>query len=146
MDNHIHDRWSPEKANGTTKYLRSDVKWLYHTSFYDGPISGMCRVNGEELWFQIFEECNITDADNNPVCGFYRRYLLYRLTPESSAEEQRRHAIFEEYVGTHCTYDSEGKRNLSGLKPEWMWKEFYDQQKTWPLWEPEGEVAGWFER
>lgn len=147
---HIHNRGNPEKAIGKPQYLRSNVNWLYVAGYYDGPLNGRILLrhpdgHTQSLWAQIFEECNEIDADDNPVCGFYRRYLLYRLNPGSNAEEERRHALFEKYVGTHWSYDVNGQRQHSGLKPLSEHHKYYDQAKHWPAWKPEGEVIGWFE-
>lgn len=150
-----HGHWEDNKPDldKLTQIPRDAVNWLYVSGYYDGPLTGRVRVAGEELWAAVFEECHedvesLTDTLEvayRPACGFYRRYKLIRLTAEADQEEQRRQAIFEEFVGTHTRYDSEGKRHLHELKPEWMWRKFYDQQKTWPTWEPEGELIGWFQ-
>lgn len=159
---HVHDRWDPERAIGKVQYPRDNVSWVYVSGYYDGPISGRVILrsprgkfdsSAETLWAQIFEECNETEESltdtlevaYRPVCGFYRKYLLYRLNPESAAEEQRRHELFEKHVGTHWSYNVEGQRQHSGLKPQSEWHKYYDQAKNWPTWKPEGEVVGWFE-
>lgn len=150
MEDHVHDRFGTEKAIGKQQYLRNDIEWLYVSDYYDGAMSGrviLLTHDGlsETFWATWFEECNEVDADRNPICGFYRRYLLYRLSPGSNAEEQRRHALFEKYVGTHWSYDGQGRRHHSGLKPQSEHHKYYDQAKHWPEWKPEGEVIGWFE-
>lgn len=148
---HTHERWSPEKAVGVPQISRDDVNWLYVSGYYDGPLSGRVIVRSysgalPSLWAQVFEECTALDADDNLVCGFYRKYVLYRLSKGSNAEEERRHKLFEKYVGTHWSYDVNGQRQHSGLRPQSEWHKYYDQAKHWPNWEPEGEIVGWFER
>ena len=32
------------------------VKLLFHNSYYDGPLTGVCEHNGEKLYFYNYEE------------------------------------------------------------------------------------------
>lgn len=134
----------------TLHVAKDEVRWLYYSGFYDGPLSGRVAVATEQVWASRFEECQHWDDseenENDRVCGWYRRYRLIRLTPEADAEEARRHALFREMVGDHWEIREDGSRARfdPSLKPDWHG--YYDLAKEWPTWEPLGELVGWFER
>jgi hypothetical protein len=118
-----------------------DVRWLYHSGFYDGPLNGrVLSASAGPVWAEVVEECG------DGSCGFYRRYALIRLAAAADAEEARRQQLFQQHVGRHTVYDEDGRRDLSLVRPQEEWHAFYDACSSWPAWEPEGDVIGWFER
>jgi len=38
------------------KLQKLDAKMLWHSNYWDGPLSGVCEVSGEMLWFDILIE------------------------------------------------------------------------------------------
>src|SRR5262245_51968463 len=77
---------------------RADLRFLWHSDFWDGPRSGMLVYRGEECWFEVIDESEGDDAD------WYRRFAVLRLSKEQHAEEVRWHQLFREKVGTHTDY------------------------------------------
>jgi hypothetical protein len=129
--------------------LSGPWRWLWHSGYYDGPLTGMVLYGGKDLWAEVAEECHHVDEapeddeDNDVIsrCSFYRRYRATRLTDEAYAEQMRRHELFRQMVGRHCDYDETGRRAARFESPP-GWHDFYDLAKTWERWGPEGEHIG----
>jgi hypothetical protein len=118
-----------------------DVRYLWFSDFWDGPMSGMALYNGQPYWFEMVEE------NREYPNGFYRRFGLFEMSPEEIEEETRWHNLFREKVGEHTTYNMEGKEVNAPMKPSEMWKEFYEPYQKRP--KPDylnHPVIGWFEQ
>jgi hypothetical protein len=123
----------------STRVDASEVRLLWHASYWDGPLDGLCLFRGERCWFECL------DGPSDDVVN--RKFLIRRLTREQLAAEEKQHELFREKVGTHCDYDENGK-STGAVKPHSSWHEFYD------LYPPQAsradysrnEVLGWFER
>lgn len=74
-----------------------DLDMLWHSNYWDGPLSGMARYNGEEVWFNCISE----EENGDRIFG------LYRLSKEDHAELTYRHELFRDMVGHHCDHDPE---------------------------------------
>lgn len=93
---------------------------LWHSDFYDGPLSGMCLLNKRPHWFHIAGGAPYDiDADQ-------RVFDIIYLSDEEIKREEVRHEIFRKNVGTHCDYDDQGERSIGHIKPREKWSEFYD--------------------
>lgn len=129
--------------------LTGEWRWLWHSGYYDGPLTGMVLYQGEELWAEVAEECHHLveapeDDENNDfvsTCGFYRRYRATRLTAEAYAETVRRHGLFRQMVGPHCDYDENGRRTRRFESPP-GWHDFYDLANSWKPWVVAGDHVG----
>lgn len=71
-----------------------DLELLWHCNYWDGPLSGMARYNGEMVWFECINEEDYGD----------RQFGLYSLSTEDKAELYRQHELFREMVGHHCDH------------------------------------------
>lgn len=133
--------------------LTGKWRWLWHSDYYDGPLTGMVLYEGKEVWAEAAEECRHVveapeddeDHDYISTCGFYRRYRITRLTAAAHAETTRRHELFRQMVGRHCDHLPDGRRAAEFESPP-GWHDFYDLATTWPEWRPEGEHLGYVER
>jgi hypothetical protein len=125
--------------------------WVYHSGFYDGPLSGMVELtDGRQLWAAVAEECGCPSP-----CAFYRRYQLYVLSPFAALQEAERHADFRRWVGTHADFykvAGEWRRRIGSTHNQGLWQRYYDK---WSWRDAhrrhEGmlvnaEPVGWFER
>lgn len=103
-----------------------DVKMLWHSGYWDGPLSGIAVYDGKKYWFEIVREIMGGNEDE-----FYRTRLfaLIKLSPEELAYEEENHERFRKYVGHHTDYDEEGKRAVGKVHPQSMHKKFYDNYK-----------------
>lgn len=77
-----------------------DLDMIWHSGYYDGPLSGMALYNGKYVWFDCF-----SDDWDEPYPNM-RVYKLYELSEEEIADELYWHSEFEKYVGYHTNYDS----------------------------------------
>ena len=122
-------------------YYRT-IKLLWHSGYWDGPISGMCEVDGKKHWFsqaeavqdevlgemyfQLFDkEHNEEDYDR------IRFYYVYALPEEIVTAITAEHDLFIQYVGAHTDYDEKNKREVgAGVKPEEEWRKYYDKRQA----------------
>jgi len=118
------------------KVSPSDVRWHFFANYYDGPISGLAFFRDRLHRFCCFPE-DIPE---------YRVYVLHELAPEELTEELRIKAKFEKFVGTHWSFDREGKRLPRAVRPTESWKSFYDEEKSDRKVDPgDRPVVAWFD-
>ncbi len=100
-----------------------DLEMLWHSGYYDGPLSGMARYKGEMVWFDCAE---YGDWGESSV----RTYTLYRLNEDVKDEIIRRHKLFDEMVGKHSNHhpDLYDDRRCTD---ENTFNEFYKISKKW---------------
>ena len=108
----LHLDWKPPAGICEVK----GVKLLWHSDYWDGPLSGMCLVAGERLLFECL------DDENRNV----RIFGLYRLSADDLALEEKINKVFCEKVGTHCNYDETGKQSFEHPTYSSLHYEFYD--------------------
>lgn len=122
------------------KLQAADYTFLWIGDFWDGPVSGMLKLDGANCWFEQFEE---SEEEGSP---WYRRYAVVRLSAEQIALEKEVHADFQRFVGRHmdCDANSEDK----GLRPQKEWSGFYDKHGAYCRERrfEECEVIAWFEK
>jgi hypothetical protein len=121
---------SPHIAN-------SEVRFLWHSGFWDFPRNGLLQFRGNKYWFEI---CEGQEEDDE-----YVRYVILELTSEQLAEEEYWHELFRQKVGNHTDYDEKDNRPIGALKPRENWKAFYDEHKhRKPRDYSNNNVVGWF--
>lgn len=140
-----------EPPDGVPYIDISQIQWQYYSNFHDGPLSGMVWTITDDvlLWAECFDECDPVTEDGieDHPCGFYRRYTLTRLAPESAAAEAEHHRMFQEHVGTHWDFDEDGRPRLGrreALKPQSEHHVFYDRYADKPV-RHDGTIVGWFQ-
>lgn len=114
-----------EKKWGIAMINDDKIKLLYHSGYWDGPLSGVCLYQGERLWFNCVHDYHDKTEDDKYLD--MRIYALYRLTVEEWEQEDYWHELFEKHVGTHTSY-KEGSRSGSVNKQS-DWNHFYDASK-----------------
>lgn len=133
------------RAKGPPKSLpklgTGDFTLLWHSGFWDGPISGMLSYDGREHWFEMIQENDIVEEGR-----WYRRFAVVTLTRDQIDREHKVHEDFRQHVGTHCDYahDSQG---LQGVRPKEQWHLFYDEHLEYCRSQrfEQAEVVAWFE-
>lgn len=78
-----------------------DFKWVYVMRHFDVHLAGICKVNGETLFARLESE----ERSKSQL-----KYRVYRFGQSEAAYFLKRQAEFERQVGTHWTYDEEGRR------------------------------------
>lgn len=101
------------------------VRLLFHTDWWDGPLTGLAEYQGREYFFDaVWDEA----ADDRT---YPRRLLLRTITDAEIAEEWRVHRPFEHLVGTHCcAHDGVTERVMRSQS---------DQKKFFEMFPPTGE-------
>ena len=93
---------------------RKELFIIYVTSFYDVPLEGTCRVEGEYMRFELKDE-NSMD------------YYCYRMSSPEKIKAKISQKLFEICVGYHCTYN--GNKRMSHFhyrRPKWLYKILFD--------------------
>jgi len=103
----------------------SDVKILWTSDWWDGPINGMLLYQNRKCWFDRFDR----GASANPK-NTLQRYIVIELTAGQIETEEYWHAVFVEKVGSHMVPDENGIRHTDRVKPRETWAEFYDPYKN----------------
>lgn len=135
------------------------LKKLWHHSYWDGALNGVCEVNGEMCWFECIEEYwdnhsapDETDQASDWEPPWYRRFLVHKLTEEQFLAVKARNDKFCQMVGTHSNYDENGKRSAfhynENITPETV-SRFFSESKSdvfpdiYPM--SETDIVGWYE-
>jgi hypothetical protein len=133
-----------------------EMKKLCHFNYWDGPLSGLCLINGNKYWYECVEEWldnnRYPDDDDDFEPPWYRRYLIWKLTDEQLAAIEARHAKFQRMVGTHTDYSEDGKERgrfhyNETVTPE-TFKQFYEEaklEKPIDITPNASQIIGWWE-
>ena len=102
-----------------------DAYMLWHSDYYDGPLSGLAVYKGKKVWFQCieWEDENLFNM---------RIFNLHELSKEELEEEERWHQFFCDNVGYHCNYDDGARADRGNEYTEESMKHFYDEAKKRP--------------
>lgn len=115
-----------EESSGQTRML-------WHSSFWDGPQSGMMLWEGEMAWFSLFDEKHdevlMPEEDWKEWVDYYKEkygeepneedrveyertrfFKVYRLPVDVKDAIIHNHIRFQKYVGLHTDYDENGRR------------------------------------
>lgn len=105
-----------------TKYPDNlcDIKPLYHLGYYDGPRSGIFKVDDNYFYGQA-----IYDEER-------KWWAAWELTGEDLEKELERHKLIQEYVGGHTDYyedaDENWTRDPSLVKPRESCEIYYKME------------------
>lgn len=129
----------PDRSTILTDALKvssNDVRWHFTADYYDGPISGLALFRERLYRFCCFPE----DIPEHHV------YVLHELTAEELTEELRIKAKFETLVGTHWSFDLEGRPLPHSLRPEESYRRYYEEEKFKREVDPwDRPVIAWFD-
>jgi hypothetical protein len=106
------------------------IKLCWHCNYYDGPISGVCEIEGSKYWFDQIrgpqgeiwikhtdESFDISDEDSYDY-DITRIYRVFRLPEDIMKKVIFNHELFRKYVGHHTDY-VDNMRNL-GCHPDFQ--------------------------
>jgi hypothetical protein len=118
---------------------KRDIRMVWHSDFWDVPISGLLLYHGEKYWFQTAGDIRYSDSSGTI-------YLVVQLSRQQLEEEEYWHDLFRQKVGNHTDYGEYGNRTLNAQKPPNTHSEFYDAyNKRTKLDLSTNTVIGWFE-
>src|SRR5690348_2900954 len=106
-----------------------DVRLLWHTSYFDVPLNGVCLYNEKKCFFRKITE----DV-----------YVVTSLSDRELQALEDDHELFCQHVGDHTDYVYvDGKSQRPGqVKPREQWMNYYE--KGPPKLQIDGEILGWF--
>ena len=81
---------------------RIQAKPLWFENWYDGPLDGVCEVDGEKAWYVALDEIDIDGRDEII-------FAATKLTPELAAELTRRQDVYREICGETTYLDGRCK-------------------------------------
>lgn len=92
------------------------IKLCWHSSYWDGVISGVCEIEGEKFWFDqivgdqgeiwikhIDEQFDSNDPDSYDY-DINRIYRVFRLPEDIMKKVVFNHELFRTYVGHNTDY------------------------------------------
>lgn len=88
------------ELSSVPKLAPAAVRLVWVNDWYDGPLEAVVEIDGQRCLMVLH------DSSSLGAEGFYR-WVVFRLTPEQVAEEERLHALFAEHVGTHWCFHPE---------------------------------------
>lgn len=122
----------------------SELKILWESSRYDGPLTGVMLYEGKKHYFAMQKESYVeTDSPEYPERR--RHFVLYALSDEQIHELTERHEEFREHVGTHCDYDETGRRCVGKTKSRSTWHFFYEKYEDQRMSFHDNEAVGWYD-
>lgn len=150
---------------------RKEVRWLWHSNYWDGVLSGMLLYKGKKYWFVCCDEAgDYVDYDEekdltaSEQLGWYRRYAIIRITDEQVSRAEYWLHLFEKYVAVYSTYD-ENEKPLGQDFPDYVdrgipvhrgardpkWHDLYykmtrNTEEVFPEYGlDDGVIIGWFQ-
>jgi len=86
---------------------------LWYHSFFDGPMNGVASMDGEMVWFEVYED----EFDN--IYGV-RTFGIYSLTEEEKQHLTYWHDLFCQYVSITCDYRKKLPEHITGLSENYF--------------------------
>lgn len=117
------------------------TRLLYHMDYHDGPLSGVMLWKGEKVYFKWVTETYFSDptgheddsSSQDKDIISVRIIGVYRLLKEEMDALDKRHSLFQKYVGMHTDYCADsGMRNIGATHDCSQWHHFYDSDSNPP--------------
>ena len=100
---------------------RAVAHMLWHSDYYDGPISGLAEYKGRKVWFHWIKDAPLSEL---------RIFGLYELSDEEIEYEEMWHQYFRDNVGHHCDYVEEKKGDVNYTQESF--NKYYEDAKKEP--------------
>ncbi len=133
-----------------------NTRMLWHSNYWDGPLSGVILWEGEKCWFDYadeeyveiplteeelkewaeYEGITVDEIEEDDKIDYdrYRYFNVYRVPKEVMGVIEYNHELFRKYVGTHTDYDENGCRHHN-LVDSGEHHKFYNNRKSHKKWE-----------
>jgi hypothetical protein len=117
-------------------------RMLWHNEFWDGPLDGVCEVDGVPHWFK----CANAEESGWPI------YLVYEMLPGEWEAERLHHEDWAKTVGRHTEYiyDEQGRRHRrERFRAPAGWHSWYERPQVYarPAFSEDGrQPVAWFGR
>lgn len=107
--------------------ISAQVQLTWACDYEDGPLSGLCTIDGEVCWFDVVD-WEVKSDKNTKDRPEVRLFQVYRLTPEQQDAETERHLCFVENVGRHFDYEQNRKLlNAGNIRPDRFWRKYFSK-------------------
>ena len=114
------------------------VRLLWVNDFYDAPLEAIVEHEGTRCIMVLHDRTTVTDDA--------LRWVLFRLSADQLAEEQRWHDLFAEHVGEHWCFHREPHARTAAAAGKPNPDRFYDAFKTRaPLVLEARDAIGWLD-
>lgn len=133
------------------EYKTKDVKWLWSSGWYDGPLSGMVKLDSEKYWVEFFDEEEWTESYGSEPqeADMFRAsfFAILKLTNEQQKSEEYWHELFRICVSKRSDYDEFGNRSTQKVHGTNAMQRFYYTRRKMNYKEldlSESTLVGWF--
>lgn len=117
-----------------------DVRLLWVNDFYDAPLEAIVEHEGARCIMVLHDRSTVPPAAAVEAL----RWVIFRLSSEQLAEEQRWHDLFAEHVGEHWCFHREPHTHPAAATAKPTPERFYDAYKTRaPLVLEARDAIGW---
>ena len=128
---------------------RNEVKLLWASDYWDGPLSGMLEYKSQPYWFLLCAEGTDNCAEESSQesnSDWYRRFMVVELSTAQLQDEEYWHELFKQKVGMHMDYDQDENQHGVIVNSKEVESEFYEpyKKRTAPDLS-ETQVICWFE-
>lgn len=83
---------------GLPKIAPSDLKLLWVNDWYEGPLEAVVELRGARCLMVLLDKSKV-DRDEY-------QWVVFELSPEQAADQEKWHALYAEHVGDHwCFHD-----------------------------------------
>lgn len=139
---------------------QKSIKLLWHSNYWDGPISGVCEIDGEKFWFNQFPvsedgelfvkhinesfDPNDEDSYDYDVVRFYK---IYRLPQMTMNDITFNHELFRKYIGHHTDYVNNKRELGAHANCQNNWETYKKEIRQFEL-KPfliDSNCIGWFD-
>lgn len=126
-----------------------EMAMLWHSSYYDGPLSGVCLYQGRKHWFKMVQEGSLgKDPKGTPMKG--RVFAVVAMTDEQIMEITRRREVWCDLMGgplIDYVYEN-GRRKRAPFKSSGrssQWDKYMEVSRDWPPFRfDENRVMAWW--
>lgn len=81
-------------------------QYLWHSNYWDGPLSGVCEYKNKKCWFDCVDEMSLDFLDEYGDEDFdrVRIFVVLELSHKEYKKLAKSHNLFRRYIGTHTDY------------------------------------------
>ena len=98
------------------------------TNHYDVHLTGGCYFEGSLCFFSLSNDPweGTLDEEENFTPNEPPMYSIYSMTAGEKLNLLTHRFLFRLLVGNNYSYDKKGNREKRDLRPQWMWKLYYN--------------------
>ena len=122
-----HDPVARPFALDSVPLVTDETRMVWCDDFWDGPLTGVCELDGKRLWFELYADSDIAPIDDAEPAAresvlrvarrvgrsreWYRLMLLHQLPELDMREAERWHSLFTRHVLDQVEPTGQGQRH-----------------------------------